>query len=181
MSTLWAIQRKKVIRFCTLAHTVYLYRHNEVVLGESADGMRGERDGDVFVVVDGNIRMVTLGFRQLPHLVHERKRFFEIFEQKLARDTFPVLLNRPIRRLLSVLCHLFTIERRHAAFSPHAFFLCQFVHMTFSLFSLPPAAVARAPPSAVSRVFLRARNCGDRFPGSPRRTLHRNRKSGSLH
>src|SRR3989344_2404242 len=139
MSTLWAIQRKKVIRFCTLAHTVYLYRQNEGVLGEAADGMRGERNGDVFIVVDGNIRVVTLGFRQLPHLVHERKRLFEIFEQKLARDTFPVLLNRPIRRLLSLLCHLFTIERRHAAFARHAFFLCQVVHMTFVLFPLHPA------------------------------------------
>ena len=93
--------------------------HDEVVIGEAADGVRREFEFH-FVPPAVDVRVMVFGFRHFADLVDEEQRFLEILEREFARDRFCVVRERPVVDFCRKFERFRPLERRHAAFAGDA-------------------------------------------------------------
>ena len=113
--------------YSLLHQLIDLRRQNEIILVESADGVRPQFKIH-HIVVDGEIRMMPLGLGNLFHLSQERHGAPKIMEGKPLsellhfRSIFKNSSNLPAGHLGQERLNFFVACRRRIAFARHAVF-----------------------------------------------------------
>src|SRR6266481_1142432 len=105
-----------------IEHSVDLARHDEIVLVQSLDLLRAQRNGRV-TPAEADVGVMSFGFGKLADSLHEGERFPEIAKSKRALNAVGFIAQLPIRSLTLETQGFITRQRRDAAATRRAGFL----------------------------------------------------------
>ena len=96
-----------------MGELIHLGRHNEVVLMQALDLLRLQGDRRISPA-EGDVRMVSFGFRQITSTLYEGKRLCKILKLKCSLDPLIAVEDSPFRGVAMMSFHLVFIERRRS-------------------------------------------------------------------
>src|SRR5260370_16924914 len=132
-----------------IGHAVDLARHDEIVLVQSLDLLRAQRNGRV-TPAEADVGVMAFALGKLADPLHEGERFPEIAKSKRALNAVGFIAQLPIRSLALEAQGFIARKRRHATATRRAGFLREGLrHVTVCHLSIKRhggAATRRLPP-----------------------------------